>query len=231
MRQRRLSSSRVWGILLPGLMLLMGCATSRAPTPSPVSPSEGIYHTVRPGETLATIARTYGSSWQVLAQVNRLPDPNRIDVGQSIWIPFKPGRERDLPAPPTTAARFPPKGALRWPAEGVLRSGFGQRNGRFHNGIDVSGPQGTPIMAAADGVVIFSGRSPHGYGNTMMLEHTGGMLTMYAHNDRHAVRVGERVRRGQIIAWMGETGRSWGTHLHFEVHHQGRPVNPLLWLP
>lgn len=87
-----------------------------------------------------------------------------------------------------------------------------------------------PIVAAADGLVIFSGRGPDGYGNMIMLDHGSRLITLYAHNERNVVRAGERVRRGQIIALMGQTGRATGTHLHFEVHQGGRLVNPLRWL-
>lgn len=231
MRQRRLSSTRIYWLVFPGVMLLVGCATSRPPVPLPAAPSEGMYHTVRPGETLAAIARTYGLSWQLLAQVNGLTDPDRIEVGQAIRIPSKQGRGSDGPPPLAMTARSSPTNALHWPAEGVLRSGFGTRNGRFHSGIDIAGPKGTPIVAAADGLVIFSGRGPNGYGSTVMLQHADGLITVYAHNDRQRVREGERVQRGQVVAFMGETGRAWGTHLHFEVHHHGRLVDPLLWLP
>jgi murein DD-endopeptidase MepM/ murein hydrolase activator NlpD len=105
------------------------------------------------------------------------------------------------------------------------------RRGRFHGGIDIPGAQGTPIVAAADGVVIFSGSDLNGFGNTVILGHANGLATLYAHTSRNGVREGGRVRQGQVVAWMGQTGRAWGTHLHFEVHHHGRLVDPLQWLP
>ncbi|MBI3326540.1 MAG: peptidoglycan DD-metalloendopeptidase family protein [Nitrospinae bacterium] len=180
---------------------------------------------------MASIARTYGLSWQTLAQVNRLAEPDRIEVGESILVPVPQGRERNGLPPSAMATRVSPDRSLRWPTEGMLSRGFGLRDGRFHGGIDIPAPKGTPIVAAADGLVIFSGRGPNGYGNTVMLDHEGGLVTVYAHNHRNAVRVGERVLRGQIVALIGETGRAWGTHLHFEVHHHGRLMDPLLWLP
>jgi murein DD-endopeptidase MepM/ murein hydrolase activator NlpD len=112
----------------------------------------------------------------------------------------------------------------------MLSSGFGTRDGRLHAGIDLSGERGTPIVAADDGVVRFSGRWLNGYGNAVMLDHGDGLMTLYAHNERNVVRQGERVRRGQIVALMGDTGRASGTHVHFEVHQQGRLVDPLRWL-
>jgi lipoprotein NlpD len=112
----------------------------------------------------------------------------------------------------------------------MVSSAFGRRGRRFHGGIDISGEPGTPIVAAADGMVTFSGRGPDGYGNVVRLDHSKGLVTFYAHNERNMVRQGERVRRGQTIALMGDTGRTSGTHLHFEVHQHGRPVDPLSWL-
>jgi murein DD-endopeptidase MepM/ murein hydrolase activator NlpD len=189
----------------------------------------GTYHTVRPGETLAAIGRLYGVSWQTLARINRLADPDHLEVGQSISIPRPQGGTPSL-TPLAMPTRFTPETVLQWPAAGVLSSGFGMRGRRFHGGIDISAERGTPIAAAADGLVIFSGRGPDGYGNMVMLDHGSRLITLYAHHDCNLVRVGERVRRGQIIALMGETGRASGTHLHFEVHQDGRLVNPLRWL-
>jgi murein DD-endopeptidase MepM/ murein hydrolase activator NlpD len=104
------------------------------------------------------------------------------------------------------------------------------RGGRLHAGIDIAGERGTPIVAVAEGVVLFSGRGPGGYGNVVILDHGGGLKTFYAHNERNLVRQGARVRRGQTVALMGDSGRASGTHLHFEVHQQGRLVDPLRWL-
>ncbi len=204
---------------------------ARPPLPPPVPPSPEIQHIVRPGETLVAIGRIYGVSWETLAEVNRLADPNRIEVGQSLWIPAKQDVGRNGVFPAMSLARLPRGSLLRWPVEGVLRSGFGPRNGRFHAGVDLAGPKGTPVVAAADGVVIFSGRGLNGYGNTVMIDHSGGLITLYAHNDRNVVREGERVRGGQVVALVGNSGRAWGTHLHFEVHKDGRLADPLLWLP
>ena len=102
--------------------------------------------------------------------------------------------------------------------------------GRSHGGIDISGERGTPIAAVDEGLVLFSGRGPDGYGNVVMLDHGSGLITLYAHNERNVVRQGEQVRRGQTVALMGDTGRASGTHVHFEVHQHGRLVDPLSWL-
>ncbi|MBE9222900.1 peptidoglycan DD-metalloendopeptidase family protein [Cyanobacterium stanieri LEGE 03274] len=114
-----------------------------------------------------------------------------------------------------------------WPAKGVFTSGYGPRWGRMHRGIDIAGPVGTPIVAAADGEVITSGWSTGGYGNWVRIRHNDGSITLYAHHSRNHVRRGQRVRQGQLIADMGSTGFSTGPHLHFEIHRGGRAVNPM----
>jgi lipoprotein NlpD len=209
---------------------MAGCATGRPPPPLSTTLPPGTQHTVRTGETLAAIGRLYGVSWQRLARINRLTDPDHLEVGRSLSIPG-PGTEMHRSSLPVSKiARFTPETALQWPTTGILSSGFGNRGRRFHGGIDISGERSTPIAAAANGLVIFSGRGPDGYGNMVMMDHGASLITLYAHHDRNIVRVGERVRRGQTIALMGDSGRASGTHLHFEVHQDGRLVNPLRWL-
>ena len=115
---------------------------------------------------------------------------------------------------------------------GWLSSYFGNRtdpmNGKaaWHRGIDFAGKPGTEIVAAADGVVSWS-RERFGYGNMVEINHGNGYSTRYAHNQENLVKLGETVQAGQAIALMGSTGRSTGTHLHFEVWHKGSPVNPI----
>jgi murein DD-endopeptidase MepM/ murein hydrolase activator NlpD len=230
MRRRCLSAARLCWLLLPCALGLLSCSTGRSATTTVPAPSAGLHHIARPGETLAAIGRLHGIAWQSLAKVNQLADPHRLEVGQALWIPSQAAMERNGVAPPATPSRYVPDGRLRWPNAGVLSSTFGRRSGRFHGGIDISGEPGTLIVAAADGVVTFSGRGLDGYGNVVMLDHGEGLVTFYAHNERNMVRQGERVQRGQTIALMGDTGRTSGTHLHFEVHLHGRLVDPLPWL-
>ncbi|MBF2075943.1 MAG: peptidoglycan DD-metalloendopeptidase family protein [Synechococcales cyanobacterium C42_A2020_086] len=119
-----------------------------------------------------------------------------------------------------------------WPARGVLTSGYGWRWGRMHRGIDIAADVGTPIYAAADGVVEFAGWNSGGYGNMVEIRHPDGSMTRYAHNNRVTVQVGQRVRQGELIAEMGSTGYSTGPHLHFEVHlPDSGTVNPISYLP
>ncbi|MBF2028069.1 MAG: peptidoglycan DD-metalloendopeptidase family protein [Oscillatoriales cyanobacterium C42_A2020_001] len=119
-----------------------------------------------------------------------------------------------------------------WPTKGVLTSGYGWRWGRMHKGIDIAGPVGTPIVAAADGVVSYAGWNSGGYGYLVEIQHPDGSLTLYAHNNRILVQVGQEVAQGQQISEMGSTGYSTGPHLHFEVHPSGRgATNPMAYLP
>ncbi|MBD2060739.1 M23 family metallopeptidase [Funiculus sociatus GB2-A5] len=113
------------------------------------------------------------------------------------------------------------------PARGTLTSGYGRRWGRMHKGIDIAAPIGTPIFAAASGVVVYAGWNSGGYGNLIDIQHADGSVTRYAHNNRLLVREGETVEQGQLISEMGSTGRSTGPHLHFEIRPQGKAaVNP-----
>lgn len=109
--------------------------------------------------------------------------------------------------------------------ERPISSGFGQRNGRPHYGIDMSAPSGTPIVAAASGRVSFAGRQ-RGFGRIVILEHGDGLETYYAHMKGFAVRKGKKVRQGQTIGYVGASGNATGPHLHFEVRAAGQPLDP-----
>ncbi len=123
-------------------------------------------------------------------------------------------------------------GALLWPVPGPITSGYGWRihpifhTQEFHTGIDIAADWGTPIQAAADGTVIFTGWMG-GYGMLVILDHGSGLSTTYSHLSSYAVRAGERVQRGHVIARIGSTGWSTGPHLFFEVRKNGQPLNPL----
>lgn len=119
-------------------------------------------------------------------------------------------------------------GVLGWPTRGPITSEFGYRPmfGDFHTGIDISVPSNTPICAADSGVVISVAWAPLGYGNYVVVDHGGGIATLYAHNNSIAVSVGQSVSKGQVIAYSGSTGWSTGPHCHFEVRINGSAVNP-----
>ncbi|MFQ4134816.1 peptidoglycan DD-metalloendopeptidase family protein [Nodosilinea sp. PGN35] len=169
---------------------------------------------------------------QLLAAAPLSADAYRVSpsmpVGQTVSpsMPMMPGASEFLPEAPSLSNGF------IWPTRGTLTSGYGWRWGRMHRGVDIAGPVGTPIVAAAPGVVVRSGWNSGGYGNLVDIRHSDGSMTRYAHNSRLLVRQGEQVRQGQQIAEMGSTGYSTGPHLHFEVHlPNSGTVNPMAYLP
>lgn len=120
-------------------------------------------------------------------------------------------------------------GGLAWPINGPLTSPFGQRWGRLHAGVDISAAPGTPIRAAASGRVVLAGWQG-GYGNYTCVKHTSSLSTCYAHQSRLGTSAGKAVRQGQVMGFVGNTGHSFGAHLHFETWVSGRPVDPMLYL-
>lgn len=135
---------------------------------------------------------------------------------------------REFMAKERDVYRATPQGV---PVDGQLSSGFGMRvhprygSKKFHSGIDLSAPRGTPIHATADGIISFSGWSK-GNGNIVVIEHGHGFSTVYAHNTKNLIKVGQTVKRGQKIATIGSTGVSTGPHVHYEVWKNGERVNP-----
>ncbi len=122
---------------------------------------------------------------------------------------------------------------MHWPLaiRGTITSTYGYRsdpiNGSksFHQGLDIAAPKGTAVYAASDGVVIFSGYK-NSYGNVVMIDHGGGIVTVYAHNSSLVAKTGQTVKRGSVISKVGSTGYSTGNHLHFEVRKNGATINP-----
>jgi hypothetical protein len=117
------------------------------------------------------------------------------------------------------------------PTKGEFTSGYGMRWGRLHRGIDIAGPVGTPILAAAAGKVITAGWGEDGFGNKVEIQHPDGTITLYAHTAQVLTKVGVRVHQGERIAEMGSSGHSTGPHLHFQVHPGGKgAVDPMFFL-
>ncbi|RJQ24398.1 LysM peptidoglycan-binding domain-containing protein [Candidatus Parcubacteria bacterium] len=228
--------ARIGGYATTWVLLAVGLAVVSCHVPF------GIYHTVRQGETLTAIADTYGVSAETLKEVNFLRNANSLYPGEQLFIPgadrarFVKKKDADGRTTMKTASLAPLPGDLKdarfiWPVSGVLSSGFGMRNGKMHNGIDISAPIGTPIVAAADGVVIHSDHKQRGFGNLIVIEHIGSWFTVYGHNQVNLVNVGERVNQGQVIAKVGRSGNATGMHLHFEVRQHKKAVDPLAHLP
>ena len=133
------------------------------------------------------------------------------------------------PAAPGAGPIRQGSGALIWPVNGALTSPFGMRWGRLHAGIDVGAPNGTPIRAADSGSVVIAGWTG-GYGNYTCVQHGAALTTCYAHQSRIGVSVGASVSKGQVIGAVGNTGNSFGDHLHFETRVNGSPVDPMGYL-
>lgn len=136
----------------------------------------------------------------------------------------------------SNSGKAPTPKTLIWPVKGKISSIYGNRYHpilkawKLHTGIDIGVPRGTPVKAAYGGTVIVS-KSLSGYGNTVIIDHGGGVSTLYAHNDSLAVKVGAKVNQGDVVAKCGSTGYSTGPHVHFEVRVNGGAVNPAKWLP
>ena len=129
----------------------------------------------------------------------------------------------------TSAPPSGPPASFIWPLSGPITSPFGMRWGSLHPGIDIGVPTGTPIHAAAAGKVIWCGWMS-GYGNLVMIDHGGGLASLYGHQSRIAASCGESVAQGQLIGYIGCTGFCTGPHLHFEIRVNGSPVDPLGYL-
>lgn len=170
------------------------------------------------------------ASSDLLAAAPISPDayiPAQRSSGQVVSpdMPILPSADEYLPDAPDYFDGF------IWPTQGTVTSGYGWRWGRMHRGVDVAGPVGTPVVAAATGIIEQAGWNSGGYGNMVEIRHPDGSLTRYAHNNSLNVSSGQNVKQGQQIAEMGSTGYSTGPHLHFELHQGGSAVNPVAYLP
>ena len=182
--------------------------------------ASGVVHTVKPGETLWAISRRYGVSMRAIQEANGLESPDLLRPGTRLVIP---GATRARVEQVVVGGRL--QRAFSWPVRGRISSGYGWRWGRMHEGIDIAVPVGTPVRAAASGRVVYAGWGGN-YGYLVSIDHGNGVVTRYAHNSRLVVRTGQTVSRGQIVAYSGNTGNSTGPHLHFEIRHRGRAVDP-----
>lgn len=228
-------------LLLLTLLFFTGCGTGY-----------GIYHRVKKGETFQMISNAYGVNEKNLAKSNYIADPSSVKEGDAIWIP---GAERELSLSAvkspsgeksykTTARRKktaqsrssrpvtpPVRGLFQWPLQGKVSSGFGDRNGDIHDGIDISASIGDEIRASADGRVIYSGNDVKSYGHMIIVKHEGRHSTVYAHNKENLVEKGAFVKQGDVIAHVGDSGNSSGSVLHFEIREGKTAVDPVLYLP
>jgi lipoprotein NlpD len=218
------------------IVAVAGCSTA---IHAPPGPGPGIVHQVRAGETLYRIAKAYGVSARELVHVNDLATPDRLEVGQRLFIPG--GKQvlpvtiitpkdavPDVPTPPDLPRGV---GVFVWPlASGIVTSPFGPRGRGFHDGIDITARPGSAVHAACDGVVLYADVL-RGYGNVVIVQHAGGYATVYAHNEENLVHAGDHVHQGDTIARLGRSGRTSEPSLHFEIRKDNIARNPIYFLP
>jgi len=214
------------------------------------------YYTVKPGDHLIRIGLENGQSYKDIARWSNIDNPDRIEVGQVLRIvppsnegvvakpvvisKVSPVAMAPLPAgaaskpvpPPVAASSTPATGAdeepgFIWPNNGTVLASFDEVKNK---GVDIAGAAGDPVLAAADGRVVYAGAGLRGYGNLVILKHNNTYLTAYAHNQKLLIKEDQSVKKGQKIAEMGSTD-SDQVKLHFEVRRQGKPVDPSKYLP
>ncbi len=126
-----------------------------------------------------------------------------------------------------TMGAVPLPGRWQWPLKEVeISSSYGERGGKFHQGVDLRAKIGTPVLAAASGEVVYVGSKIRGYGRMVVLKHESGFYSVYAHHSKNLVKMGNRVQQGQVIAYSGKTGRTFGAHLHFELRRGAQSIDP-----
>ena len=205
------------------------------------------YYSVRSGDTLTKIALEHGQAWRDIAKWNGLDNPNVIEVDQVLRVvpPSMDAANRAAAKPvtaasasttatanapvaaPATAATNDDNLVFAWPHPGQVLSGFDETKNK---GLDFAGKAGDPVLAAADGKVVYAGSGLRGYGNLVILKHNNTYLTAYAHNQTLLVKEDQTVQKGQRIAEMGSSDAD-RVKLHFEIRKQGKPVDPAKLLP
>ena len=213
-----------------------GCHFSRAPMHPETPP--GSWYVVSRGETLDDIAKRAGVPAEDILELNGLARAEDVKPGRLIFVlaPQEPSSE-PLPSHPNAGAgggraaarhRALPLAARQRRAQRRLAVRLARR--ALARRIDLPAPTGTPVVAAADGEVVYAGDGIRGYGNLVVLQHPGDLLTVYAHNSALFVAQGQAVRAGERIAAVGQTGRATGPHLHFEVRQGQIPRDPMGYL-
>lgn len=207
-----------WGLVLFLTLFISSCASFKS----------GHYVQLSKKENLKFVSKKFGISESEIKVAN--PRGSFLP-GEWVFVPMERGLVgRGISSSDDYSSYFDTSGhRLLWPvpSSNRLSSHFGHRWGRPHKGIDIAAKGGSHILSADSGVVIYSGRSLRGYGNMIVIRHAGGLYTVYAHNRKNLVRKGQKVHRGEVIGQVGKTGRSTGNHLHFEVRHGDRAINPL----
>ncbi|MDO8732730.1 MAG: peptidoglycan DD-metalloendopeptidase family protein [Actinomycetota bacterium] len=212
------------------------------------------YYTIKPGDTIMQVGRSTGQNWRDIVRWNNLESPNQIEVGQVLRVaPPESTVGIAVPSPVSsgssavTTTKPPPVVAVPaapiasptptiapeddiawiWPSNGALIAGFDEVKNK---GLKIAGKLGDPVVASADGRVVYAGSGLRGYGNLVILKHNETYLTAYAHNQTLLVKEDQMVKKGQRIADMGSSDAD-RVMLHFEVRRQGKPVDPAKYLP
>lgn len=217
------------------------------------------YYTVKPGDTMIRIGLEQGQNWRDIVRWNGIENPNLIEVGQVLRVvppqadatalasqavtPAKveskpldakpaagaaPAASAPVAAPAAAAAaQTDDEPAWAWPSSGAVLAGFEEGK---QKGLAIAGKAGDPVLAAADGRVVYAGSGLRGYGNLVIVKHNNTYLSAYAHNQALLVKEDQAVRRGQKIAEMGSSDAE-RVQLHFEIRRQGKPVDPARLLP
>jgi len=194
------------------------------------SVKSGHYVQIKNSDTLETLSKEFNVPKEKIEAHNT---GKAIRPGEWVFIPLKRGvLEQDFNTPSFDPQRFLQSGEFLWPvpSSNKTSSGFGQRWGRNHEGMDIPGRVGSHIVAASEGVVVYSGNEIGGYGNITVIAHKNGFFTVYAHAKMNFTKSGQRVYRGQVIAQIGMTGRTYGPHLHFEIRRNGEAIDPSHYL-
>ena len=188
-------------------------------------PSKNIYM-VKKGDTLYSISRNFNLDVNTLAKANSLQAPYHIKVNQRLQLTGTASRQTAIYSKKimTAPAR---RGQFILPAKGNVISSFGAKANGIHNdGINIALPAGTDLKAAENGVVVYAGSELEGYGNLILLKHADNFVTAYAHTQSYNVKVGQKVRRGQVIAKSGQTGNVNRPQLHFEIRKGAQALDP-----
>ncbi len=218
--------------------LVSGCATTRhtgALTEINDIRGAGVYHTVRSGETLWNISKLYNLDVDTLMKANDLKDSGVLEKGQVLLIPAS---REPKQAPETRTSRYVPqmpstvlRDSFVWPVRGNVISAFGAKVDKTRNkGLDISAGEGADVRASKSGVVVYCDDRLKGFGKTVILDHGDNYQTVYAYNSEILVNVGDQVRRNDVIARVGKTGRAKTPCLHFEIRKNGEPRNPNYYL-
>lgn len=202
-----------------------------------ILPVTGVSHKVVSGDTIESVAKKYSASSQGILNFpfNDIGDDLQLRVGQILIVPdgVPPTKAPIIRAQPSAIAQSPSSltytapggGSFIWPS---ITVGLSTYFAWWHPGIDLPHPSSPAVVASDGGMVIVAGwPDNYGYGNRVVIDHGNGYQTLYAHLSNIYVTVGQKVSRGQSIGQMGSTGRSTGTHLHFEIRYKGVAVNPL----